>query len=59
MNLFVSFSSPHLGTSASSNNLVNFGIWYMTTISKNTILEQLHTCRDLKTSTKSYMKLLS
>lgn len=31
----------------------------MTKFGKCAVLEQLHTCRDLKTSTKSYMKRLS
>lgn len=59
MNLFVSFSSPHLGTYASNNNLVKLGIWYMTNFDQCKVLEQLHTCWDLKTSEKSYMKELS
>jgi hypothetical protein len=59
MNLFVTISSPHLGTYASNNNLVRFGIWYMTKVSKNKVIEQLHTCHDISTSTKSYMKILS
>lgn len=59
LHTFITFSSPHLGTYATNNNLVKFGIWYMTKFGKCAVLEQLHTCRDLKTSTKSYMKRLS
>lgn len=56
MNIFVTFSSPHLGTFLSENKFVKLGLWYLTKVNKNKMLEQLHTCRDLETSSKSYMK---
>lgn len=59
MNVFVTFSSPHLGTYSTDNTLVRLGIWYMTKFNKCKVLEQLHTSRDLKTSAKSDMKILS
>jgi hypothetical protein len=59
MNLFVSFSSPHLGTYSSENSLVKAGIWYMIKFTKAKVIEELNTCRDLKTANKSYMKKLS
>ena len=59
MNLFVSFSSPHLGTNLTGNNFVKAGIWFMINFDKCKALEELNTCKDLKTANKSYMKALS
>lgn len=59
MNLFVTFSSPHLGTYLTNNSLVKAGIWFMIKFDNCKVLEELNTCRDLKTASKSYMKILS
>jgi hypothetical protein len=39
MNLFVTFSSPHLGTYSSENSLVKAGIWYLIKIGKAKVIE--------------------
>lgn len=33
-NLFITFSSPHLGISECDNNLVNLGVWYLIKVDK-------------------------
>lgn len=58
-NLFITLSSPHLGTFVSDNNLVRAGIWFMIKFNRATALQQIHTGKDMSNSSKSYLKMLS
>ena len=41
-NLFITFSSPHLGISECDNNLVNLGVWYLIKVDKVKNLKELN-----------------
>jgi pimeloyl-ACP methyl ester carboxylesterase len=41
-NLFITFSSPHLGISECENSLVNLGVWYLIKVDKVKNLKELN-----------------
>lgn len=55
-NLFITFSSPHLGISESSNSLVNIGVWYLIQVDKVKNLKQLN-FQSLKMADSLLMRL--
>lgn len=41
-NLFVTFSSPHMGISECENSLINLGVWYLIKVDKVKNLKELN-----------------